>query len=88
MEHPRHVVELLPGPHRVVGREAQAEAVPIGAGPDVQVDVILLLPGRLTVREEEVDAFTPKARCPEARCRRVRDAEHLRTVLRIEIREP
>jgi hypothetical protein len=51
----------------------------------VQVDVILLLPGRFAVGEEEVHALAPQARCPQARRRRVSDSEHLRAVLRIEI---
>jgi hypothetical protein len=54
----------------------------------MQMDVIHLLPGGYTVRKEEVHAFASQARCPKARSRRLSNSEHLRTVLRIEIREP
>jgi hypothetical protein len=54
----------------------------------MQMNVIFLLPGRFTVREEEVYAFTPQGRSPQARRGRMSDPEHLCPVLWIEIGEP
>jgi hypothetical protein len=50
-------------PVRGIGTERQAEAVPLEAGYNVQVNVEYLLAGRLAVGQEEIYLLAPEAAC-------------------------
>lgn len=81
------LVELGTWSDRVVGREAQAEAIAFEAGKDVEMEMEDLLAGSLALGEEEVDAFATKNRAPQSCCRKLPDLEELRAVFGIEVGE-
>ena len=70
-----------------VGRDVDSEAVALRPRKDVEMDVPNVLTSRLAVCKKEVDALALQAGHPEGMSCRLSDPEHLRTVIRIEIRQ-
>ena len=81
------LVELGAWPHRVTRRNSESEPIALVAREDVQMHVEDLLPGELTVCQEEVDSVTSKISRTQRSRGALCDAKHLRTVLDIEVGE-